>query len=1018
MTKNTRFGALRAGLLGSAALLMFGGLANAADDTMAAPEEVVVTGTRIPRPEYDLPSPTMTLDSASIQHSGTINLTDYLKRVPALVGSLGDYQTNGYATPSATDASSLGGLNLLDLRNLGYVRTLVLIDGKRSVGESTGSAAIDVATIPITLIDRVEVATGGASAIYGADGVSGVVNFILKHNLEGIHAQVQAGTSEDGGGSKSRFDISVGHNFDDDKGNITFTVEGTLQDHLFFTQRKFTNTGTVQFFVANPANLDGSNLALPANIPTTDAQYLYSAPTGAVWSDFFNQSSPDFLGNGQPYIPGIDIGNASRIGSSGMPYAEDLQADFQPTTRRAIAELDGTYEFNRFFNLTGSFKYAHVETRSLSSAPFDDIAILNTDNAFLPANIVTAINAGGTGVGILSEDYLAIRNQEEVKRDTYRGTLELNGDLPDVPFLENFKYNASYVYGQTDVDDINLNNRVTDRFFAALDSVIDPGTGLPTCRSNLDPLAVPPDIGGQFSDTTPFDPANWPLTFTPGANSGCVAYNPFGPNAASKAAIAFVTADTHNRGTLTQNVATAYVSGDFPAFQNWGFAGPLSAVAGAEYRKETSSTNPDFLSRSDDVWIGGTQPVRGSFDVYEFFAELSLDVMKDSSWGKSLSLDGAVRQSQYSTAGSSTSWKYGGVYAPIEGLKFRATDAVAVRAPNIGELFAPTQSLFSFVNDPCDYTQVNEGTSFRPANCAALYNAMFGPGAYDPHSTQLNTGFSVSTLVTGNDLLKPETAHTFTAGIVLQPTFLEGLVVTADWYDVKITNAILALSGQTIAQECVDLSTIANPFCAQITRDPGATPPGAIAQISTQLQNVASIGTGGVDFTFDYTADTNDWFGHDYGTVNFHLIGNWLDHLTFQAIANEAPTQGAGTLGGGFDGSPAPRWQTNLDTVWHFENWTIDYNIDWYSHVLRSTIQAYIDQPNIYDKKYLYIPDRFVQGIQVGYDVDNAWNVYAGVDNLFYQKPAIGQSAYPVDPIGRFFYLGVKSNLDFSDLPL
>ncbi len=632
MTKH-RTNALRAAILASAAVLMTSqGIAYAADE---APELVTVTGTRIPRPELDMPNPTTTIGAPDIAHSGTINLGDYLKRIPALVGSLGDYQTNGYGTPASNDGASLGGLDLLDLRNLGYVRTLVLIDGHRTVGQSTGSSAVDINTIPITLIDHVDVSTGGASAVYGADGVSGVVNFVLKHNLEGVVTRFQAGTSEDGGGSKYLAAGSAGYNFDDGKGNITVTLEGSYQDHLFFTQRKFTRTGGIQFFVANPANLSGADPTLPANIPTNDAAFEFSAPTGAITSDPFNLGDPDLLGNGQPYILGTDIGNASRIGSSGMPYAEDLQGDFQPTARRQIAQLNASYDFSPYFNFTGEFKYAHVDTKSTSTAPFDDFTVILPDNAFLPANVAAAINAGAAGFGLLSEDYLSIRNKEEVKRDTYRLVLDLKGEIPNPSFLDNFNYDISYVYGQTDVDDININNRVTDRFFAALDSVIDPATGQPTCRSNLFPGATPPDLSvfgiPAFSDTsTVFDSTvDYPQSFTPGPNSGCVPFNPFGPKAASQAAIAFATANSHTLGVLMQHVLSGYVSADFPQFKDIGFAGPLSLVAGGEYRKETSNSTPDALTQSNNAWISGLSPVGGSFDVYEFFGELSLPILAD-----------------------------------------------------------------------------------------------------------------------------------------------------------------------------------------------------------------------------------------------------------------------------------------------------------------------------------------------------------------------------------------------------
>ena len=1023
MARNIVSSRRRIRLLAGAALLAATQSAAIADDTNNTPELVVVTGTRIPRPEYDLSNPTTTLGADTIQHSGTVDLGDYLKRIPALVGSLGNYQTNGYGTPASDDGASLGGLNLLDLRNLGYVRTLVLIDGKRTVSESTGSSAVDINTIPLTLIDSIQVSTGGVSAIYGADGVSGVVNFLMKHDIEGVHSRFQMGTSEDGGGSSFLAATSIGHNFDDGKGNITATFEGTYQDHLFFTQRRFTRVGNIQYFVANPANPDGSNPALPANIPSADVQFEFSAPTGAITSDPFNLADPDFTGNGKPYILGVDVGNASRIGSSGMPYAEDLQGDFQPTARREIAQIDGSYEFSRYLKLTGEFKYAHVDTKSTSTAPFDDFTIIQPDNAFLPANVAAAINAGAAGFGLLSEDYLSIRNKEEVKRDTYRLVLDMKGDLPSPDFLDGFNYDLSYVYGQTDVDDINYNNRITDRFFAALDSVIDPGTGKPTCRSNLNPAAEPPDLSifgiPAFSDTTgSFDSTvDYPQSFTPGPNSGCVPFNPFGPTAASQAAIAWATATTHTFGAIMEHVLTGYVSAKVPAFQNWGFAEPLSVVAGGEYRKEASVSNPDAITQGNDAWISGLLPVRGEFDVYDFFAELSLPIFADRSFAKELSLDGAVRTSHYSTAGDSTSWKFGGVYSPVDGLKFRASDAVAVRAPNIGELFAPNQNLFSQVNDPCDVTQVNLGTTFRPANCQAIEDALLGPGVYTAGVTSVATGATIPTLVGGNVDLRPETARTYTVGIVGQ---LPGttLVVTADWYDVKITNAIQALSGQTIADQCVDLSTISNPFCADVTRTAALPVRGALAQIRAQEINVASFSTGGIDFTLDYAADTTDWFGKNYGTLNFHVIGNWLDHLTFISLPGQAPVQGAGTLGGGFDGTPAPKWQTNIDINWALDDWTVNYNIDWYSHVLRASLQTEMDQPNFVAPQYKYIPDRFVQSIQVGYDVAHGWNVYGGIDNLFYQKPAIGESAYPVDPIGRFFYVGVKSNLDFDELGL
>ena len=1011
----------RLALLAGAALAVVGDAAAYAQD-QGFSETVVVTGTRIPRPEYDLPNPTVAVTSEDIQNSGITNLGDYLQRVPALVGSLGQVASSGFNTQASADGASLGGLNLLDLRNLGYVRTLVLVDGHRHVSESTGSSAIDIQSIPITMISRVEVSTGGASAIYGADAVSGVVNFVMKHDLEGITATAQAGLSQDGGGNNYLTAASVGHNFDDGKGNVTLTFEGNYQDRLFFTQRSFTRVGGATFFVPNPA---AGTPGAPNFIPTNDAQFIFSAPTGAI-DTTGTASFPDFLGNGQPYNPGTPVSNSTAIGSSGQPFANVLQGDFFPIARREIGQVDGDYEFSHNLKVTAEFKYAHVDTKSFSTPPFDDFTAISEDNAFLPANVAAEIHNNGSpgpygNFGILSEDYLALRRAEEVKRDTYHAVLEASGDVPFWnDYLDNFRYDLSYDYGQSDIDDIDVGNRVEDRFFAALDSVIGP-SGTPVCRSSLNPANTPPDtlallgFGSGFTDTDTFDPANFPATFTPGPNSGCVAFNPFNPAASQKAAIAFITRNTHVFGVIMEHVVNGYVSADFDQFKNWGTDGPLSLVLGGEYRKESSSSTPDSFTQQGLTFDSGTQPVRGSFDVKEFFAEASLPVLLNRPFAKELSFDAAVRQSSYSTAGDSTSWKFGGIFAPVDGLKFRATEAVAVRAPNIGELFAPQQRLFAQVNDPCDKTEVFAGTAFRPANCSAIEAALGVP--YTPGVTNLDTGATIPNLVGGNPALLPEDARTITAGIVVQPSG-HNYAITLDYYDITIRNAILAPSGQSVSDQCVDLSTINNPFCALVTRTPSGGFPGSISLITTTQLNVAAFETDGFDFTAQYHVDLKEWIGEDYGSLDFHLIGNYLDKLTFTPLVGQAPVEEANTINGGQDSQPAPRWQSNLDILWNLDKWTVDYNIDWYSAVLSVTRQTAESQPNQVAPQFLYVPDHLEQSIQVAYAIDPSWQVYGGVNNLFYQKPSIGQQFEPVSPLGRFFYVGLRANLGLGDIGL
>lgn len=1005
-------GAAVAGLCGPA-------IAQPADEG----ETVLVTGTRIARPEISAPSPIVTLNATDIQASGSVNIGDYLTRIPALKGSLNDFDTSGYASPAATDGSSLGGLNLLNLRNLGYIRTLVLIDGHRVVSESTGSAAVDINTIPITLIDRIDTDTAGDSAIYGADGVSGVVNFIMKHDLEGVRARVQAGTPQDGGGSKFLLAFSAGHNFDNGKANLTATFEGSYQQALYFEKRRFTRVGGRSFFVANPiefaSGVDDPNV--PDFVPRTDPGYITSGYHGAIDVDL--DGLPDYEGNGNAYNLGTDIGNASALGSSGMPYAEDLQGDFQPVARRRLAEVSGHYDFASWLTLSGDIRYANVQTKSRSSAPFDDYAVISSDNAFLPPALAAVI-AGNGGQALLAEDYLQLRNEEEVKRETVRTVIEAKGDLGDHGWLNGLHYDLSYVYGQTDVDDVFENNRVTDRFFAALDSVRDAG-GNPVCRSSLNPGAVPPDLSGFFgpdntifSDTAPnFDSSRFGESFAPGPGSGCVAFNPFDQSTPQPDAVNFVTARSHTLGVITQHVVNGYVGGDFPQFQDWGLLqGPVSVVLGGEYRKESSKSSIDPNFDPTNLWAAISEGVSGQFDVWEAFAEVSIPILKDRPFAKELTVNLAGRQSSYSTAGDNSTWKMAGVWQPFDFIRLRGTEAFAVRAPNIGELFSPVQLGFAFIDDPCDRLFVNNGTQYRAANCQALEGALGVP--YTPGVTNLQTGTSTQAFTGGNTALSPESARTTAAGFVLTP--LQGLVVTADWYNVNITKAIEALDAQTIAEQCVDLPSIAgNPYCAAVVRyGAGATNPGSLFTVSAQQINVAASNTSGLDFTLTYGIRTADWLDRDYGNLRFHIIGNYLDKLRFIPLAGQPAVEGAGTAGGGADGGVAPKWSTNIDITWTYEHWAVDWNLDWTAAVYRGTRVEVAAQPDLYANRYKRYPQRFQNDVQVSYLFDSGLSAYAGINNLFYEKPAIGAAAYPYDPLGRFFYVGFTAEMGYSQLGL
>ncbi len=884
-------------------------------------ETVIVTGSRIPRPEADSPNPVQSVSAEDIQHSGETDITQYLKRIPALVGSLGDAETSSNAGAITDAHASLEGLNLLGLRNLGFERTLVLEDNQRIVASVAGTAGVDINTIPITLIDRVDVVTGGSSAVYGADGVSGVVNFIMKHDLDGITARVQANVTQDGGGNNYLGAASVGHNFDNGNGNVTVTYEQFFQNNLNYTQRSFTRIGGFGVVQPNPANPVDAFPNIPANLGFNNVTIPFVGGTGILETLAGNE----FNGNGSVFQHGTTLESGEELGGQGLPFAPAAEGDFDPIEHRQILQAGADDQFNRWLKLSGEFRFAHVDTKTNEENPFwEDLPVTN-QNPFIPANVRSAIAAQSFGVTGPDGSLLGLDNEfpyqipgtnliDKTSRDIYRGVLGASGDFPAPDFMHDAKWQVNYVYGQTDISDTTEHDMVADRLTAAMDVVIDPATGNPTCRSNIEPGVTPPDLSGIFGVPILDAVIQYPTslfgsTFTPGANSGCSPFNPFSPTANNKAAIQFVYPSETTTSELTQQDINGFVSFDLPQWQDWGMAGPLAMVLGGEWRQETSKS----VSPADTVagfygpgapspFFGqGGPEVAGRFHVAEGFGEVTAPILADKPFAQELTFHAAGRVSDYSTAGTDETWTMDGVWAPISGVKFRGSDSYAVRAPNIGELFSPQQVVFEGVTDPCDAADVHAGTAFRIPNCEAIFKAL--NVTYVPGVTETTSNTTPQVNIGGNPNLKPETARTQTLGVVLQPDFIPNLTMTVDWWRVNIANAIEAPSATNIASECVDLSTISNPFCANVTRT-GDHPltgqkAGQITFVTAQEINVATFFTQGTDFTAAYHANLDDWFGDHYGLLDLHLVGSHLDVFETTPLPGQAPVKSENVAGGG-----------------------------------------------------------------------------------------------------------------------
>lgn len=945
--------------------------------------EIVVTGSRIARPELSLPNPVQVLTSETIQQSGKVNLTDFLVNSPALLGS----QSNILAAGSnLTGGAQNVGVNLLNLRNLGANRTLVLVDGRRHVAGYPGIASVDVNTIPTDLIQKVDILTGGASAVYGADGVSGVVNFILKKDFEGLRVRGQTSISQRGDAGDRFLAVTAGKNFADGRGNVTLSYEYNHTDR--FSQRDRLNygkTGPSYAFVRNLGDPDGptDNDGIPDRILYTNLRWADSSPGGAV--DLDGDFTPDRTGEGGIYDLGTYLpGSAFTIGGSSTPR-ETYYGDYTPFQERHIANVMARYEFSPAFELYAEGKYVRSKAHTFAQPTYDFLTELAPDNAYLAQRY----GADAANGAVFSRDNFdfGIRRYE-MERELFRTVVGAKGEI-----TSNLNYDVSYVFGQSTQEATNRNDRITERYYAALDAVSD-GAGGITCRINLPGQTL--IQGNNYGGQPIYNGA--PKTFTPGQ---CVPLNILGEGSPSQAALDFVTVDHTSWARIQQHVVSAALTGNTGGFFNLP-GGPVGFALGAEYRKEKSRYVPSDQSLAGALMDDAPARIdAGSFDVKELFGEINLPILANTRFAENLSIGGAIRLSDYSTVGTTTTWNVNGSYSPVRDITFRATYSEAVRAPNINELFAGGSGTYEFITDPCGIDRIAEGTQYRAANCTAALTALgINPATFDP-GTDFTSPQNSSLLgfQGGNPTLNEETAKTWTAGVVLRPSFLRGFEITADWYDIRLKQAIQYSTAQDVVDLCVDQPDLDNIYCDVISRSPTN---GYVSFFTIIPENVASFETAGLDVNLNYRFTPFD----NLGTFNIQLQGNYLNKLEFVPTAGADPENERDSAA-----YPAPKFSAMFDLTWTKGPMTMNYGINWWSKTRRITREQEAANPDYIAPEYIWYKEKWEHEFFAGYDVDERFTIYAGVNNLFDTKPDVGATAYPISAVGRSFFLGAKAKI-------
>lgn len=903
-----------------------------AEDDASEPE-IVVTGSRI-QTNFQAPTPVTVATAEELTASAPGNLADGLNQLPVFA----DGNKTGSGGATSVSGGQMG-QNLLNLRGLGANRTLILLDGHRMVATNQ-NGSVDVNIIPQSLVRRVDVVTGGASAAYGSDAVAGVVNFVLDMDFDGVKGDVGTGISTYGDLGSVKGSLAFGKGFADGRGRFIAAAEYFRQKGVadpYATDREWwyrpagripnpnPSTGTPFLVVEDLRASSGSNGGLITSGPLRGIEFLPGG--GTRMFDFGTITSTTWQSGGD-----------GPLGVGG----------FSPDQRRwnmfARGEFDVTDNFTVFAEglyaktntLNGGAANQHVG----SSARFT----IFRNNAFLPDSVrqrMVDLNLQSIQVGRYFNDapWATVKAHAAVTRYS----VGFEGKIGS-----SWSYDASYTYGQTK-QYLGQQNRTNMRnIYAAVDAVVDPVSGNIVCRSTLN-----------------------------GLDPGCVPLNIFGHGSVTEQALDFIYGTSEKDMKLTQKVAVLNIAGDLGETLQLG-AGPIAVAAGLEYRHEGVVQTSDAVSQSILNFDGlrgfptalnnrigvyqsyNPQPLSGSYNIKEAYLEVGVPVFKDKAFAQSLDVNGAVRRADYSLAGPVTTWKYGFNWLVIDPIRIRYTKSRDIRGPNSVELF----------------------------------NAQFQQTGNFIYNGQQLQSFIITS---GNPNLKPEKALTETYGIVLRPSFIPGLQLSADRYKIKLKDAIGVLDNTDIVRLCEqDGRELA---CAQYE----VLPDGAGVRFRKPTMNLDVASASGYDFEVAYDRPVAD------GKLQLRLLATHITKSETLGFGASAPVVELGT-------PEVPRWRATATVRFSKDNWSVQWR------------QRYIH-------KSVVEPD-FVEGVDINHnnlpavtysDINAQYSfggfggeheLYFSVTNLFDKDPPFGSNGPPgsflipasaaYDWAGRYFNVGFR----------
>lgn len=1009
--KNTN---LRRALLASTVIAGFGSVAAlntvavAQDqDDDAVIEEVIVTGTRIRNPNLSSSSPITVLTGAEIDIRGITRIEDLINTLP-----------QAFAAQGANLANGGNGTATVDLRGLGASRTLVLVDGKRLPFGDPASVPVDLNQIPAQLVERIDVLTGGASAVYGSDAIAGVVNFIMKRDFEGLEFDVQGGVFQTGNTQKDaeealgRTDFNVpgsvidgrildvnfivGTNLDNGKGNVTAWFGFRDVNEILQGSRVFS---ACAFGAGDPVfNCVGSSTTNPARL-----------------TDFgLADVSFDLLA----FDP-VTGGDARAIVLSGSPndtYNFAPLNHLQRPDRRFTFGAMGHYEVSdrvEFFFET-SFTDDRTDNQIAPSGTFFTTGTINCDNPLLTpvqfAAICTAngftnnpgqtvFDANGVASGFdTAVLYIGRRNVEGggrrqiTRHTTFRAVGGIRGDINDAFDYEIFGQFANVIFSNTALNDISI-----AKLTQALNVRLDPATGSPTCQGVLDGSG----------------------------NQACVPYDIFSIGGTpSQAAIDFILEPAFDKGNIVQRVYGGTIVGDLGTY---GFSSPMAetgvqVVVGFEYREDQIDRSPDATSIAGGLTGtgGASPPIDEAVDVFEFYTEVAIPIVEGAEFAEELTLTGALRFSDFASTGGQTTWSAGLTWTPIPDIRFRGQFQRAIRSPNVLELFrAQGNNLFDLTDpdgdgvfDPC----AGATPFFTAAQCAnqGVTAAQFGNVADNP-AGQFNL------LIGGNPDLEVETSDTITIGAVITPTVVPGLTISIDYFNIQVDDFIGTVPPALAIDQCALTGDAF--FCDLIQRDAGGGlfVNGATSFVVNTNINTGSLKTSGVDVNVSYSVDLDDLGMENKGSLSMNFIGTYLIELETESIPGAVPFDCKGFYGAAC-GIPNPTWRHRFlmtwETPWNFNlttTWRYHGSVDQFpGQAGDGSLNAPVADSNLNSH---FGAENYID-IQTTIDVMENARLRFGINNLLDNNPPLSSivgtapgngNTYPqvFDANGRFVFLGL-----------